>query len=119
MHLGFVDVRDVASAHIAAMTSTKANGQRFIISEREFWFSDICHNLREAGYNKAPTRVMPNWLVRMIGLVDGEIKQIASLLGEERYTPADKARDILKWKPRDATGSIIETAHQLTERGLV
>ena len=119
MHLGFVDVRDVASAHIAAMTSTKANGQRFIISEREFWFSDICQNLREAGYNKAPTRVMPNWLVRMIGLVDGEIKQIASLLGEERYTPADKARDILKWKPRDVTGSIIETAHQLKERGLV
>ena len=119
MHLGFVDVRDVASAHIAAMTSTKANGQRFIISEREFWFSDICQNLRAAGYDKAPTRVMPNWLVRMIGLVDGEIKQIASLLGEERYTPADKARDILKWKPRDATDSIIETAHQLNERGLV
>lgn len=119
MHLGFVDVRDVASAHIAAMTSAKANGQRFIISEREFWFSDICQNLRAAGYNKAPTRVMPNWLVRMIGLVDGEIKQIASLLGEERYTPADKARDILKWNPRDATDSIIETAHQLNERGLV
>ena len=119
MHLGFVDVRDVASAHIAAMTSAKANGQRFIISEREFWFSDICQSLREAGYKKAPTLVMPNWLVRAIGLVDGEIKQIASFLGEERYTPADKARDILKWKPRDATDSIIETAHQLKERGLV
>ena len=63
--------------------------------------------------------MVPNWLVRMIGMFDGEMKQIASLLGEERYTPADKARDILKWKPRNAADSLVETAHQLNERGLV
>ena len=101
-----------------AMTSTKANGERFIISEREFWFADICQHLRDAGYNKAPARMVPNWLVRTIGLFDGEMKQIASLLGEERYTPADKARDILKWKPRNAADTA-ETAHQLNQRGLV
>ena len=50
--------------------------------------------------------------------LDGETKQIASLLGEERFTPADKARDILKWKPRNASESIIETANQMTERNL-
>ena len=118
MHLGFVDVRDVASAHIAALTSTKANGQRFIISERELWFTDICASLRDAGYTKAPTRLLPNWVVRLLGMFDGETKQIASLLGEERFTPADKARDILKWKPRNASESIIETANQMTERNL-
>ena len=34
MHLGFVDVRDVASAHLLAMTNDAAVGERFIISDQ-------------------------------------------------------------------------------------
>lgn len=118
MHLGFVDVRDVAEAHILAMSNKKADGMRLIINEREFWFKEFCEVLREAGHRKAPTRNMPDFLVRLFGLFDPATKQIAEMLGEERFTPADKAKEILNWQPRDARISIRETANQIIELGL-
>ena len=118
MHLGFVDVRDVAAAHLLAMQKDAANGERFIISEREFWFKDFCAVLREAGYKKAPTLQMPDFMVRLFGLFDPATKQIATMLGQERFTPADKAKKLLGWNARDARESIRDTAAQIVEKGL-
>lgn len=119
LHLGFVDVRDVATAHILAMTHKEAAGERFIISEREFWFKEFCAVLRDAGYKKAPTIQMPDFMVRLFGLFDPATRQIGTMLGAERYTPSDKAKSVLGWKPRDARDSIRETATQIIEKKLV
>ena len=42
LHFGFVDVRDVASAHITAMTHKKAAGERFIANADEMWLIELC-----------------------------------------------------------------------------
>lgn len=118
LHFGFVDVRDVAKAHILAMKTKKAAGERFIICEKEYWFVELCRILREAGFKKAPTRVMPNWLVKVFGLFDATTRQMSQLIGDERFTSADKARKILGWKGRDVKESILATASQLKEMGL-
>ena len=119
MHLGFVDVRDVASAHLLAMTNDAAAGERFIVSEREFWFREIAAALREAGFEKAPTKDLPTWLVKMLGFFNGELKQIGQMAGKEKFTPSDKARELLGWAPRDVTLSFAETARQLREEALI
>lgn len=119
VHLGFVDVRDVAAAHILAMTNPAADGERFIISEREFWFKELCEILRRAGYDKVSVRELPNWLVKLIGLFMPESRQIALMVGHARYTPADKARKVLGWKPRAAADSLLETAAQLVAKKAV
>lgn len=119
MHLGFVDVRDVADLHILAMKNDDANGQRFIASERELWFKDVTAIMRDAGFDKAPSRILPNWVVKMLGLFNPELKQLGSFVGQENFTPSDKARNTLGWKPRNACDSVIETANQLVEKGLV
>ena len=119
MHLGFVDVRDVASAHLLAMTNDAAAGERFIISEREFWFREITAALRESGFEKAPSRELPTWLVKALGLFSGELKQIGQMAGKEKFTPSDKAKALLGWAPRDVTLSFAETAEQLKKERLI
>lgn len=118
LHIGYVDVRDVAKAHILAMKTKKAAGERFIISEKEYWLVELCRILRAAGFKKAPTRVMPNWLVKVFGLFDATTRQMSQLIGDEHYTSADKARKVLGWKGRDVEESILATAKQLKEMGL-
>ncbi len=118
LHIGFVDVRDVAQAHILAMKSKSAAGERFIISEKEYWFIELCRVLNSAGFKKAPTKVMPNWMVRVFGLFDATTRQMAQLIGNERFTSADKARKLLGWKGRKVEQSILDTATQLKEMGL-
>ena len=119
LHIGFVDVRDVASAHILAMQNPQADGQRFIISESEFWFKEFSGVLKEAGYEKAPTREMPNWLVKFFGIFDPATRQMSQMVGTEKFTPSDKAKNLLGWQPRKAEESIRDTAAQIVEKGMV
>ena len=118
LHFGFVDVRDVATAHIMAMTHKKAAGERFIANTKEMWLIELTTFLNKAGYKKAPLRKMPNWLVKVFGLFDAPTKMISQLLDVERFTPADKAKKVLSWQPRDIEESIIETAEQMRALGL-
>ena len=119
IHLGFVDVRDVASLHILAMQQDAADGHRFIASEREYWFKEVSAMMRENGFEKAPERVLPNFMVKLAGLFNPELKQLSSFVGKEMYTASDKPKEILGWKPRPAGESLIETAQQLADKGLI
>ena len=119
IHLGFVDVRDVASLHILAMQNDAANGHRFIASEREFWFKEVCALFRDDGYLKAPTKELPNWVLKMMGFFNPEIRQLSSFVGKEMVTASNKPKKILGWKPRYAAESLKETAQQLADKRLV
>ncbi|ETN86221.1 hypothetical protein NECAME_01349 [Necator americanus] len=44
--LGVVDVRDVAKAHIEAMTRKETDGERILISARSMWFKNMLYWLR-------------------------------------------------------------------------
>ena len=50
IHIGYVDVRDVAKAHILAMTNSASDGERFIVSEKEMWLHESAEVLNNAGY---------------------------------------------------------------------
>jgi dihydroflavonol-4-reductase len=118
MHLGFVDVRDVASLHLLAMQQDAANGKRFIASEREYWFREISEMFREAGFEKAPKRELPNFFVKAMGYINPDLKQLANFVGKEMYTASEKPKKILGWKPRHAGESLVETAKFLADNGL-
>ena len=118
LHFGFVDVRDIAAAHIMAMTHKKAAGERFIANADEMWLIELTTFLNKAGYKKAPQRKMPNWLVKVFGMFDAPTKQISQLLDAERFTPADKAKKVLGWQPRNLEETILETAEQMRALGL-
>ena len=50
-HMGYVDVRDVAKAHIFSMLNDNLpNHKRIIVSESEMFFVDVGRILNDAGF---------------------------------------------------------------------
>jgi dihydroflavonol-4-reductase len=119
IHIGIVDVRDVASAHILAIESSGANGERIIVSEKELWVHEVAAILRDAGFNKTPQVVFPKWLMKIVALFRKDLALMIPMIGKRRDVSSSKARELLGWKPIKAELSIIDTAQQLKDFGLL
>jgi dihydroflavonol-4-reductase len=112
----FVDVRDVADLHIRAMTDPAAQGERFIATDQWLWITDVAAILRErlgAAASKVPTRVAPDFVVRLMARFDGSIRSIVGDLGKRSWISSDKARTALHWTTRPVESSIEDTARSL------
>jgi dihydroflavonol-4-reductase len=112
----FVDVRDVADLHIRAMTDPAAGGQRFIAADRWLWTADVAAILRKClgeAASKVPTRVAPDFLIRLMARFDGSIRSIVGDLGKRSWVSSDKARTTLGWTTRPVESSIEDTARSL------
>ena len=119
IHMGYVDVRDVAKAHIFSMTEEKTNGERIIVSENEMFFAEVGKTLNEAGFKKSPTKEMPNFLVKIMSLFVGELKTLLSALNRKGDIDKTKAKSFFKWDYISTEQSVTETAQQLQDMGLV
>ncbi|MEA1676518.1 aldehyde reductase [Nitrospirillum sp. BR 11163] len=123
LNCGVVDVRDVADLHLRAMTHAAANGERFLaISGESLWMIDIARVLRRrlgTAAVKVPTRVLPNWLVRLISLKNPVMKGAVTLLGVNLNATSEKAIRLLGWTPRPAEEAIVATAESLIRLGLL
>jgi dihydroflavonol-4-reductase len=112
----FVDVRDVADLHIRAMIDPAAAGERFIATDRWLWTAEVAAILRERlgdAASKVPTRVAPDFLVRLMARFDGSIRSIVGDLGKQSWISSDKARTVLGWTTRPVESSIEDTARSL------
>lgn len=120
--MGFVDVRDVASAIILAMQTPEAAGQRFLCSGGELWLKEVAQILHEEyasrGY-KIPTLEFPSWAVRFLGLFDKKIARVTESLDRDFELSSEKARRILNWSPRPAKEAILGMAESLIRHGFV
>jgi nucleoside-diphosphate-sugar epimerase len=123
MQFGVVDVRDVADLHIRAMTNPAAKGQRFLALGGDFLrFVDIAKILKAnlgAAAHKVPLRQAPDFLVRMVALVDPSVRQVLPELGKDKNASNEKARRLLGWTPRTPTEGVLATAQSLLQMGLV
>jgi dihydroflavonol-4-reductase len=119
IHIGIVDVRDVASAHILAMESSSADGERIIVSEKELWVHEVAAILRDAGFNKTPKVVFPKWLMKIVALFRKDLALMIPMIGKRRDVSSAKARELLGWRPMKAELSIIDTAQQLKDFDLL
>ena len=98
-----IDVRDLADLHIRAMIEPNAKGQRFIaMAGGKISMPDIARLLK----NKMPevakkvsTRILPNWVIYVAALFNGQAKQAAHLLKIVRKTSSAKAAKVLGWTP--------------------
>jgi nucleoside-diphosphate-sugar epimerase len=123
LSFGIVDVRDVADMHLRAMTNPAAKGERFLAIAGDFMtIEEIARVLRarmgDAGA-RVPTRVLPNWMVRLASLTDPSLRQVVPELGKSKSATNEKARRLLGWAPRSNEDSIVATAESLTRLGLL
>ncbi|MFT4109291.1 SDR family oxidoreductase [Propionicimonas sp.] len=118
-----VDVRDVARAHLLAMTPPEAAGQRFLLSNGPaIPLAEIAATIRRQlgdAAAKVPTRRLPDLLFRLAALVNPEFRGMAPELGYVKQTSSAKARELLGWVPRDPHEAIVAAAESLVAKGLV
>ena len=120
IQFGYVDVRDVAAAHILAMQNPNSNGKRFALSEKDLWYKDVAKILRANGFDKAPKFSVPVWITPLLAVFSKELRFSLPYVGRVRSVrDATNAKDILGWKPRPAEESIVEIAEQIRELGLI
>lgn len=122
--LGFcvVDVRDVVDAHLRAMRTPAAAGERFIAGGDFMWMIDVARALREElgdAAKKVPKGELPNFMVRFAALFDPALRELTPTLGKKHIYKNDKAKRVLGWAPRPAKTAMIDCAKSLIEKGAV
>jgi nucleoside-diphosphate-sugar epimerase len=122
IYIPVVDVRDVASAHILAMTTADAAGQRFLISAGPVMaLGEIGATLRTglgAAAKKVPTRVIPNFVVRLGARFSPQFRSLVPDLDYRKRISNDKARRLLGWNPGDPRDAVIAAGRSMTNKGL-
>ncbi|OYW20968.1 MAG: hypothetical protein B7Z52_01515, partial [Burkholderiales bacterium 12-64-5] len=77
---GIVDVRDVAWAHVLAMTNPAAAGERFLVCDKFMWFSQVADTLRgqvpPAYEKKLPKGELPGWVLKLMANFNPTVKQV-------------------------------------------
>jgi nucleoside-diphosphate-sugar epimerase len=123
IYIPIVDVRDVASAHILAMETEEAAGQRFLISSGPVTsLSEIGRTLKTAlgeSAKRVPSRVIPNSLVRIGARSNPQLRATVPDLDYKKQLSNEKARRMLGWTPRDSKDAIIAAGKSMVAKGLV
>jgi nucleoside-diphosphate-sugar epimerase len=122
--LGFwiVDVRDLAAAHVSAMTAPAAAGERFIAAGQFLWMAEMADILRTGLGSRGvtpPSRVLPDWLVRLLAPFVPTLRTLAPLVGKKIETSNAKARRVLGFAPRPAVETLTDCGNDLLDRRLV
>ena len=121
LFIPIIDVRDVASAHILAMTKPEAAGERFLLSNgpalsmKEIG-AIIKAELGDAA-KRVPTRSIPDFALRIAALFDAELRPSVLDLGYAKKTSNEKARALLGWTPRDPREAIVAAARSMARKG--
>lgn len=118
----FIDVRDLADLHLRAMTNPAAAGQRFVGAGEFAWMADIARILKaqlgpEAA--KVPTRALPDFVLRLVGLFDRDLGAMNGYLGHKYTYSSAKAQSVLGWKARSLEETVVDCARSLITVGAV
>jgi nucleoside-diphosphate-sugar epimerase len=112
----FVDVRDVADAHIAAMLAPAAGGRRFLVAGEFLWLSEIAGMLRAelgSAAEKVPTRTLPTPLVRLAALGNPSLRQLRGDLGRRSEFDTAAAHSILDFVSRPIRQTVLACANSV------
>ena len=123
LHFGMVDVRDLADAHLLAMTNPAAKGERFLAAAGDFMamveVAKVLKSRLGPAAKRVPVRELPNWVVRLAALRNPAVRLILPELGKVKDATNRKAKRVLGWTPRSNEEAIIATAESLIRLGLL
>ncbi len=114
----FVDVRDIAAMHVAALSNPATIGERIIGSSGSMWFVDFAKVLKAAyPARRIPTLQAPNLLIRVLARFDKPLQSIVPMLGKNITADNSKARAILGMEFIPVEQAITDAARYLVENG--
>jgi dihydroflavonol-4-reductase len=77
---------------------------------------EIARVLRErlgTAAKRAPTRSLPNWVLRLAALFNPTVRELLPELGKSKNGSHEKASRLLGWAPRSNEDAIVATAESL------
>ncbi|VAW04558.1 NAD-dependent, hopanoid-associated epimerase/dehydratase family acting on nucleotide-sugars [hydrothermal vent metagenome] len=113
-----IDVRDVAEAHYQAMIRPEAAGERFLVAAPSAWIVDISKALAANGYN-SPTKILPGFLVKLVGVFDKSIRMISKDLNQKKEISNAKLRTVLQIEPRSLEEMSVSMAKSMQKYEVV
>ena len=96
-----VDVRDIAKLHIQSLKNTNSDNKRIIAtSQNGISFLKISEILRELGYIKSPTALIPNQVINSMAPFNKEMRNTAAMIKRGCYgSDVEETRQIYNWIP--------------------
>jgi nucleoside-diphosphate-sugar epimerase len=117
-----VDVRDVAAAHLAAMVSPEASGQRFICCIESHAIREVALILKEEfgprGF-KVPTRRLARPVLRIVALWDQQARLLMADVGRPADLDSSKIRRVLGIEFRGLREMTVSMADSMIRYGVV
>ena len=118
-----VDVRDVAAAHISALTADGAPGERFLLTSQEdaVPLAEVGAELRAALGDRAPkvpTGLLPSEAVRAAAEANPGMRPMAAELGYRKKVSSEKARRLLGFRPRTWQEAVTAAGESMVAHGL-
>jgi dihydroflavonol-4-reductase len=117
-----IDVRDVALAHVRAMTVRGAAGKRFICAIESHSLREIAQILAEEygerGF-KIPVRKLPNFMMPVAALFEKQVRRISADVGQPLDVDAGKIKAVLGLSPRGLREMTIAMADSMITYGVV
>ena len=121
-NIGFAvsDVRDVAAMHVAALQKPQSIGQRYLCTSPYTRFKEVAVILRRA-YPDYPVtlKTVPDWIVRLLALSGGPVRQIINDVGNEKHYDGRKGAALLGRSYRSPEEAILAAAESAIRLGLV
>lgn len=106
-----VDVRDVAAMHVKALSTPASEGKRILASDGFMWMVDMARTMRAAYPDQGiKAKVAPDFMIKMMGMFDRDIKTIIPQLGVERRIDNSRAKELLGMDFVPAKDSVLASA---------
>ncbi|PIK36868.1 hypothetical protein BSL78_26293 [Apostichopus japonicus] len=123
LNIPAVDVRDVAKAHVVAMTEPEAAGNRHILSTDNIWWSEmaayVAEEFKPQGY-KIASVACPKVAIQVTALFDKDVKSILPHWNTITKLDNTRMKEVLKIdEPIDLKTTVIDMAYSMIEGGFV
>jgi dihydroflavonol-4-reductase len=122
MAIPCIDVRDVARMHRLALEADAPSGGRYLGCADCLWLIEISRAIRAGighAARKAPTRVLPDWAVKLAGIFDPTARLAVPELGKAVAVDTTLTRRTLGIKFIPAPDAAVAMARSLIELKLV
>lgn len=122
IYFSIADVRDAAELHLLAMHDPATFGHRVFAAGPSIEFIEVAKTLAEAfpAYaKKIPTRRLPDFVVRLVAMFDGDVKTAAMNLGRQHEMDKSLLEPLLGRPLIDTSEAIRSMGQSLIDLGQV